>query len=235
MCVSGLRGGRRGVLAGLVLACMLAADPAPAGELLSGDGFRLIEIDGAEVRWATAAEGAPVEISYGLVKTALVRPGARNCPSMTPIMEADAFLVDLQRAMDAWQAGANVRFVAAPPGAVPDLLFGMQGEPVGIAYTDLELKPGAMPGSASEIERSAVCFNPELPWETASFDGDPATPNVFYAALHEIGHVLGLDHVLDANAIMDFRNLEQLHAPQSADLRGAQALYGVPAVAVAAD
>jgi len=234
MRISWLSQGRPGALAILALSCLLAALPAAAGDL-RGDGFRFIEIDGAEVRWATAGGEAPLEISFGLVESALERPGARNCPSMSPIDDGAAFLADLRRAMDAWQAGANVRFVPAPPGTLPDLLFGMQGAPVGIAYTDLELRPRATPGSPSLIERSAICFNPVLQWETASFDGDPATPNVFYVTLHEIGHVLGLDHVLDEGAIMDFRNLEQLHAPQGADLRGAQALYGAPALAVAAD
>jgi len=127
-----------------------------------------------------------------------------------------------------------VRFVPAADPAEAQLLIGLQAEPRGIAFTDLILAPEQVDGTRRAIAGSAICFNPDLPWEIGSFDGDPATPNVFYVSLHELGHVLGLDHMADDAALMTFRNLEHVTAPQAIDLVGGRALYGAPVVEVVA-
>ncbi len=77
-----------------------------------------------------------------------------------------------------------------------------------------------------------VLFNSALTWDSYSGALRPGVQDFHRVALHEFGHVLGLDHP-DENgqtvqAIMNshISNLDQLTAD---DVAGAQALYGPPA------
>lgn len=84
-----------------------------------------------------------------------------------------------------------------------------------------------------------IVFNTAYTWDSyrgaARFQGLTLTPDVRRVALHELGHVLGLDHPDEAdpaqnvNAIMNSRigNLDSLTAD---DTDGAQQLYGPPGV-----
>ena len=230
---------RRGALAWGVAALMAcgpaveAAEDAPATQV----AYDFVTIEGQNVAWSRPEAGLPLTITYALVEEAVVRPGARNCPALVAPADAGldsrAVLADLMSAMKAWEAGVNVVFVPAAAAASADLLIGMQAEAEGIAYTDLEVHPHPSDLRQGVVTRSAICFSPLLDWEVGTFDGDPATPNIFYVALHELGHVLGLDHVLDRRSLMTFRNLEHLQAPHPGDLAGVQALYGLPRVTAA--
>ncbi len=86
-----------------------------------------------------------------------------------------------------------------------------------------------------------IIFNTAYTWDSyrgnARFQGVTLTPDIQRVALHELGHVLGLDHPDQAdpaqtvNAVMNSRigNLDTL---ASDDTEGGQQLYGPPGVPV---
>lgn len=201
--------------------------------------YRFIVIEDQQIAWQAPRTGAVLEISYALADRPVERPDARNCGSLQPMAAvgapSGAVLTDIRRAMAAWETDTNVRFVPADSTASADLLIGIQGEPTGIAYADLEVRPDPGDATRGVVSRAAICFNPELEWEVGTIDGDPETPNLRYVTLHELGHVLGLDHVSDESMLMTFRNLEHLVAPHRAEMAGVEVLYGRPLIAVAAE
>jgi predicted Zn-dependent protease len=76
---------------------------------------------------------------------------------------------------------------------------------------------------------AGIVFNSNVAF--SSYNGPMrANPDFRRVALHELGHVLGLDHELDPNipAIMA-PNVSSLYQLQPDDIAGAQFLYGAPA------
>lgn len=200
-----------------------AIDPAPP--------YVLLVLNHHKVKWGRPIFGTGAIIRYAFVDRWVKRPGAINCSTIGPIaghlshsaLGQHAFVTEIRRAMDEWQAAVDIRFV---PGdqASAHLLIGIQKVPDGIAYTDIIPNPAAADGIAT-IHQAAICFNPTLPWENG-IDGDPRTPDVRYVAGHELGHVLGLDHAWGADKLMDFHYRDVVRTPQKDDIAGAAFLYG---------
>ena len=194
--------------------------------------YVLLKLKGERVKWGLPRAGTGGVVHYAFVTRETPREGAINCRALVPVgtrlpharTGAADFTAGLRRAMDAWSAAANVRFVQVDDPASAQLLIGGQKEPHGIAFTDIERDPTA-PGPVASIVRAAICFNLNLPWE-ARMDGDPATPDIAYVAAHELGHVIGLDHAWGRDKIMRFQYEELFDTPQPDDLAGAIALYG---------
>lgn len=67
-------------------------------------------------------------------------------------------------------------------------------------------------------------FNADYSWSPFQ-DSDPSTVNFFAVALHEIGHVIGLDHVNDPSEIMN--PVVSATELGDGDKAGAQAIYGL--------
>src|SRR5690606_40228555 len=84
----------------------------------------------------------------------------------------------------------------------------------------------AGPEEPRRIEQSLICFIPEQRWKIG-FDGNLEVYDVRYAAAHEIGHAIGLDHPPSAGQLMHHRYQEKFRTLQPGDIEGVGLLYGL--------
>ncbi len=213
------------------LLCASLATPLAAQE---AEAFKVLKLEGHQVRWPLAVEGAPRVVTYRLVTEKLEFPGARNCRGLAPLdglvarsgLPPAAARAEAAAAFAMWEAAANVVFKEAPEGGPADILIGAQTEPDGWAFADVFYE-AASSEAVKPITQALVCLNPAKPWKVG-FDGDLKTYDLRYTLAHEIGHAIGLDHPAGGNQIMNYRYEERFRALQPGDIRGALALYGAP-------
>ncbi len=125
---------------------------------------------------------------------------------------------ELQRAFQTWEDVAAIDFEQVASGgdvvvqaAVLDPRFAGQAGPFPTNF------PGIFEMSSATIE-----FNSSYVW---SDNGGVGSTDFYAVALHEVGHVLGLDHPNDPTQIMNATIfVDELG---DGDIRGAQAIYGV--------
>jgi Matrixin len=219
------------ILVRLVIVAAALSAPS-AGH--AGEAFRLLLLDGFAVKWGTPVLGSPASVSYALVTVPTTFPEARNCKSMRPMAELagksplapERIDHEVETAFAAWRAAAAIDFRRSSDTATADILIGVMAEPSGIAYSDVDHRPQAVASNGvASIRRALICFNPERRW-TIGFDGDPHTIDLRYAAMHEIGHAIGLNHPSPEGQLMSFKYLERFRDLQDGDRAGAVALYG---------
>jgi hypothetical protein len=228
-----------GAVVGLLCACL--AIPVAAQD---AEAFRVLKLEGHQVRWQLPAAGGPRVVTYRVVNETLSFPAARNCRGLAPLdgllagsgLPPTAVKAEVAAAFTMWEAAANIVFKEAAEGAAADILIGAQTEPDGWAFADV-FYATASSDAVKPITQALVCLNPAKPWKVG-FDGDLKTYDLRYTLAHEIGHAIGLDHPQGANQIMNYRYEERFRALQPGDIRGALALYGAPsrpALVVAAE
>jgi Ca2+-binding RTX toxin-like protein len=130
----------------------------------------------------------------------------------------------IRAAFDAWEAVLDIDFVEVADSAASNIRLGWDGIDgsygmVGQAsYTYYDHATGFDTFAAAEIR-----FDSGEAWST---DPNAAGYMNFYAvALHEIGHVLGIDHSDDPNSIMYFQTGGAIDLTQL-DIAAGQAIYG---------
>lgn len=201
---------------------------------------RFLVLDGANVKWGPTLLGSGATVTYALATAAADFPQARNCRSLVPLralrsatpIEPDTLRSEVQAAFAAWSAVADITFREADPASA-NILIGAQGDPFGVAFTNVSHGSIAADGTAS-ITRSVICLNPQAGWKVG-FDGNLQVYDVRYALEHEIGHAIGLDHPGVAGVLMDFRYTEAFRVPQPGDIAAVDLLYGPrPGTAVVA-
>lgn len=225
-----------GAVAGLLCCAALAAPVASQTVAARDDeSFRVLKLEGHQVRWSLPATAGPRVVTYRLVTDRQAFPTARNCRGLAPLaglagasgLPPTAVKAEAEAAFAMWEAVANVVFREAPEGGPADILIGAQTEPDGWAFADVFYET-ASPEAVKPITQALVCLNPVKPWKVG-FNGDLKTYDLRYTLAHEIGHAIGLDHPPGANQIMNYRYEERFRALQPGDIRGAVALYGAPA------
>jgi hypothetical protein len=204
---------------------VLAAAPAVADE------YRLLEIDGATVKWGAPVLGQGSEVSYGFATVAAQFDDAINCRRLAPMTAlAPAWGGDPARleavaaaAFAIWSRAADVDFRRASPGETPDILIGTQGTPEHVAFANVWR--GTAERGLAPLTRATICLNPEIAWTTT----EPAPPGALdlgTVLAHEIGHAIGLDHPGADGALMGYSNQGDIDALMPGDIAGAVTLYG---------
>lgn len=212
--------------AALFAAGLAAADPGGAAD------YRLLELDGVNVKWGAPELGSGAEVSYGFATARQVFPDAINCRALAPMAElAAAWGNDPARlaaiAADAfaiWSREADLRFRPAAPGETPDVLIGAEGEPARIAFANVWHGP-EVEGIAS-LTRATICFNPRVAWSDGAAPAPDGALDLRTVLAHEIGHAIGLDHPGASGALMGFSNQGDIDELMPGDIAGAVALYG---------
>lgn len=219
-------------LAGLLLAAVLTAGAAAAGE----GGYRFIEIDGYRVKWGAPEMGRGAEVTYAYVNRPMSDPDAINCRSMVSMdgllalsgVERETLEKEVAAAFALWQAVADITFTRAADPPEADILIGTQAEPRRFGFTNVT--PEALTRADSEtgirpLARARICLNPTRLWKVG-FDADLDVYDLRYTIAHEIGHAIGLDHPGPAGQLMGFTYKERFRDLQPGDLAGARLLYG---------
>jgi predicted Zn-dependent protease len=151
-----------------------------------------------------------------------------------------------------WMSVANVEFVEVQSAKDADLLIGGQRTPRGQAFanvvparaeriTGMEKALGLFSRHnlhdegpqwdespelpLQPIKKAMVCLNPAVPWKIG-FDGNMDVYDLQYTFLHELGHVLGLNHSGPHDSVMSFRYTESFGNLQDSDISGVIHLYG---------
>jgi len=228
-----LRFAPAGLIAALLGLLCCALSGAPLGAQ-GAETFRVLKLDGHQVRWRLPADGAPRVITYRVVTETSAFPGARNCRGLTPLdglaarsgLPGTAIKQEIAAAFAMWEAAANVTFREAAEGEPADILIGAQVEPEGWAFADVFFD-AASPEAIKPISQALICLNPAKRWKVG-FDGDLNSYDLRYTLAHEIGHAIGLDHPNGGGQIMGYRYEERFRALQPGDMRGAVLLYGPP-------
>ncbi len=139
---------------------------------------------------------------------------------------------EIRRALDAWEAVANIKFVE-----VPDV-----GEAFNAFSTDSgEIRFGGVALDGVGHTVSLGYFAPENGFSAAGdvhYDtaetwkigyGGPGY-DIFESTAHELGHSLGLNHSPSPASLMFASYSEAIVGPQADDILGMQYLYGPPLV-----
>lgn len=189
--------------------------------------------------------GQPITWSSGSVVTMKIQLGAASVLS-----DGSTYNSSVQTAMQTWNTQiATVQFANQVAAAAAPIdhngvnEIGFDGTVYGTAF-DANVLAVTMyyyyttPRSDGTYQRTQadIIFNSTYTWD--SYSGPlRAAEDIHRVALHELGHVLGLNHPDEANppqinvtALMN-SHVSNLDALASDDITGAQSLYGVPSSA----
>jgi hypothetical protein len=139
------------------------------------------------------------------------RIDSADCP-----VASSRFRDAVVRAMNRWQDTGVARFIEVAPPREPDLVFSWHGrEHEGCRFIAWD---GGVAHTAGQGQTLAVIhFNKDTDWNRHS---------LFCAALHELGHILGLGHSPVPGALM-YGGYDESHvALTEHDLAGLHTIYG---------
>lgn len=122
----------------------------------------------------------------------------------------------LSQALQAWEDVAAVSFVED----TTDPMFTFAAAPIDIEFAGVTVFQPDLPG-LNTTESADVFFNSQYLW---SDNGGTGSTDFYAVALHEIGHIIGLDHPEDPSQIMNA--VIQTDTLGDGDIRGAQFVYG---------
>lgn len=219
-----LRGIRYAIAVGLIASTAASA-------VIASDLFETLKVDGQVVRWFQTGR-APVMLKYAIVMKEERQADAVNCRGLRAPssllarsqIDGGLFRTSLAEAFARWERHADISFVEVSDQTKADILIGEQTEPMGVAFTNLDLG-SAEGGEMREIKRAKICLNPQQRWKIG-FDGNLAIYDLVYALTHEIGHAIGLDHPGARGHLMSFRYDERLGDLSAGDISGAVFVYG---------
>ena len=219
---------------------------------------RFLVLDGSWVKWGAPNWGAGASVTFAFAASPVKSPSARNCAALLPFDElakrtglpGQRLHDEAEAAFAAWAKVSGVTFVETNAADRADIVIGVEGNPMGRAFTNVELESSPIAEAASATERgltaileprslqgqphgirsirkALICLNPMQKWKIG-FDGNLDVYDVRYTLMHEIGHAIGLGHPGSSGALMGFRYDEKLNGPAKGDSEAVQRLYGAP-------
>ena len=166
--------------------------------------------------------GKPVTINYTIGN---IIDGTMKMPDENPV-PIPLIRGSIEEGLHVWTTAININFVEVPDGPLTQLRFRhIYGEPEPAPPAGPQPKAWATCiGYGSECE---VQFEQADRWQEA---GTQANPDFLGATIHEVGHILGLDHslVIGANMYRVFHRFSGLGtgALFGDDLSRIHAIYG---------
>lgn len=126
----------------IIFLCLL---PGWAADVSARESYRLLQLDGAYVKWGPSELGTGAVVTYALVDEEKSFPRARNCRKIAPVektlsksgLPRSAFLKELKAAFSLWADVAQIRFRPAADRKEADILIGEQMRPVGRAFANV--------------------------------------------------------------------------------------------------
>lgn len=220
----------------------------------SANEFRLIELDGAYLKWGEADFGAPATVTYSFAATRVTFPRARNCSVLAPIeglarssgLPVSALKREFAAAAHEWEKVANIRFRYVSDPARAQILVGSQGIPRGRAFANVRYQARSVDNALSmvsgpdaneykaynlrerpirSLDQALICLDATSPWKIG-FDGNLESYDLRYTFMHELGHAIGLNHPGPSGSLMSFRYDELSRKLGSGDIAGVRLLYG---------
>lgn len=221
----------------LVEAMLLFLISGPFAGAVAAAEYRLLRIDGFNLKWDAPLLGTGATVSYGFATQATQFPDAINCRSLAPmaLLQAawggdPARLAGLaEEAFGMWSGAAGISFHPAGPDERPDILIGAQAAPRRVAFANVWHDASAARDGVAPLVRATICFNPEIGWTTGNGPwAAPGQQDLRTALAHEIGHAIGLDHPGATGSLMGFQDQGPLDGLLPGDATGAVSLYGAP-------
>jgi hypothetical protein len=188
-------------------------------------------------KWPQSAPGAQVTITYSynnLLDGGLKGPDGVSLP-------ASLIRASVEEALSLWAGAAPLNFIEVPdqggPAVMADYPDGQFGQ---IRFSHVYINGPDVPGQLPTTKAltyyptglnnlaADIFFDDSDPWQK---QGTLPTPDVLGAAIHELGHALGLGHSLDSNDNM-YWIFTRYNGPgtgaslKGGDIDGIHALYG---------
>jgi hypothetical protein len=168
--------------------------------------------------------GSPIVIKYSYVN---MFNGGILMPDNTPLPNS-IIKASIEEALHVWTTAAPINFVEVPNGSSTQLRFSH------IFINGPDPPPPADPIAKAQSTcigaSSTLCdvqYDDSDRWQVA---GTQAVPDILGATIHEVGHVLGLNHtdVVDANMYWIFHRFSGPGTGQlfPDDIAGIQSIYG---------
>jgi hypothetical protein len=167
--------------------------------------------------------GKPVTIDYTIGN---ITDGTLKMPDNNPL-PASLIRSSIEEALHVWTTAVNINFVEVPDGPLTQLRFRH-------VYIN---GPDPPPPADPIAKAQATCIGYGAGCEVQYDEGDPwqlvgtqSAPDILGATIHEVGHIIGLQHtnVVGANMYWIFHRFSGLGTGQlfPDDIAGIQSLYG---------
>lgn len=186
-------------------------------------------LGGANNKWGSSTLGTGATISWSLTGSINCSfEGSATCSPLSSFMPS-GFLTEINAAFSAWSNVANLTFVQVVDNGVA---AGAAGANADIRISGLPLDGGGgvlayayfPPPPNSNSITGDMFFDKAEPWDIGFAGGGFS---IFQVVAHELGHALGLEHTGVPNSLMNPFYTEAFSGPQSDDIAGMQALYGL--------
>lgn len=168
--------------------------------------------------------GKPVTIDYTIGN---ITDGTLKMPDNNPL-PASLIKASIEEGLHAWTTAVNINFVEVPDGPLTQLRFrhiyinGPDPPPPADPIAKAQSTCLGYGGGTCEVQ-----YDEGDPWQEV---GTQSAPDVLGATIHEVGHVLGMQHtdVVGANMYWIFHRFSGLGTGQlfPDDIAGIQSIYG---------
>lgn len=199
----------------------------PLSTVASEAEYRLLELDGYNVKWGEQRLGVGTRISYAFANQNMLFDKARNCGVLAPMeallkpnLSMEMLAHETVAAFQVWEHAAGLSFHQMDDATDADIALGTQGQPSGRAFANISYASDQQDEIPS-IDKALMCLNPEHQWKVG-FDGDENVYDIRYTLIHQIGHAIGLDHPGPSGQVMGFRYTEAFNNFQPGELRSVQ-------------